>query len=305
MGTGENVAILMLLELLLAGKGALMVVDEIELGLHVGAQKKLINELKEICKNNHSQIICSTHSDVILDSLPPEGRFFIETTHSRTLITPGISSKLAFGQLADSKTNELDIFVEDDVAKTIIEKFVDHKTRKRINLITIGSHTAVARQIAARFREAKLDFVAFIDGDKHNERDQHVRNIRSHIEKIDDEGLLNDFLSKRLVYLVEGVEHPELAIVKCLSENHNNENLLQLLGVSEEEAKDFLTQASIAGPHNEFYHLANLLSIEKNEARNKCIEAFAGISHNEVGKVRETIEQALRGIDRTAKTHSL
>ena len=66
MGAGENAVISILLELLLAGAGTLLVIDEIELGLHAKAQKEFITVLKEICRSNKCQEICSTHSDIIL-----------------------------------------------------------------------------------------------------------------------------------------------------------------------------------------------------------------------------------------------
>lgn len=79
MGAGENAIFSLLIEIFSAGKNSLIVVDEIELGLHEEAQKRLIYELKKICAKLHCQIICSTHSAKIIDALPPEGRFFIES----------------------------------------------------------------------------------------------------------------------------------------------------------------------------------------------------------------------------------
>ena len=67
MGAGENAVFSLLIELFSAGKNTLLVIDEIELGLHESAQKRLIQELKELCLELHCQIICSTHSSTILD----------------------------------------------------------------------------------------------------------------------------------------------------------------------------------------------------------------------------------------------
>ena len=104
-----------------AGRGSLIIIDEIELGLHEKAQKGLIQELDRLCEELHCQIICSTHSHQILRSLPPEGRFFIETRSGQTLITPGISPDYACGKLAGHNAGELDVFVEDEVSKSILQ----------------------------------------------------------------------------------------------------------------------------------------------------------------------------------------
>ena len=69
MGAGENAVFSLLIELFSAGKNTLLVIDEIELGLHESAQKRLIQELKKLCLELHCQIICSTHSCTILDYL--------------------------------------------------------------------------------------------------------------------------------------------------------------------------------------------------------------------------------------------
>lgn len=47
MGAGENAVFSLLIELFSAGKNSLLVVDEIELGLHEEAQTRLIQELKK------------------------------------------------------------------------------------------------------------------------------------------------------------------------------------------------------------------------------------------------------------------
>ena len=113
MGAGENAIFSMLVEMFSAGKGSLLVVDEIELGLHEEAQRRLIFELKELCDQLKCQVICSTHSPVILDTLPPEGRFFIESYDDKTIIIPGIASDYACGKLSGTGQEELTAFVED------------------------------------------------------------------------------------------------------------------------------------------------------------------------------------------------
>lgn len=79
MGAGESAVFEILTTLFAIGKGALLIIDEIELGLHEKAQYRFIEELKKICLELKCQVICSTHSYAILYSLPPEARVFIES----------------------------------------------------------------------------------------------------------------------------------------------------------------------------------------------------------------------------------
>lgn len=100
MGAGENAIFSLLIELFSAGKNTLLVIDEIELGLHESAQKRLINELKKLCLELHCQVICSTHSSAILDHLPPEGRFYLEAYNENSNVISHISSQYAMSKLS-------------------------------------------------------------------------------------------------------------------------------------------------------------------------------------------------------------
>lgn len=139
MGAGENAIFSLLIEIFSAGKNSLIVVDEIELGLHEEAQKRLIYELKKICAKLHCQIICSTHSAKIIDALPPEGRFFIESGDNSTVILNGVSSAFAMGRLNGGESKEIIVYTEDEIGKAIVEGSLPQDIRERIHIIPIGS----------------------------------------------------------------------------------------------------------------------------------------------------------------------
>lgn len=65
MGAGENALFEIFTTIYASPPGALLVIDEIGLGLHEKAQKKLIQELKKICKEKKVQVVCTTHSPAI------------------------------------------------------------------------------------------------------------------------------------------------------------------------------------------------------------------------------------------------
>lgn len=274
MGAGENAVISILLELLCAGQGALMVIDEIELGLHARAQNEFINVLKELCKLNKCQIICSTHSDIILDALPPKGRFFIQNQVEQTMITPEISAEYAFGKMAGQNSNELDVFVEDEVGKAIIKSIVPMRIRERIKIYVIGSDQAVLKQIAARYRERKHNFIAFLDGDKRQAYDQQVIQIRNHLEtRIEDENQFMNLIRQRLCY-VPGDTWPELSIVQHVLQIQDKQELSIRWDIASEEIISYLEQGLTAGKHKEFFCLAERLSMDEVTVRNDCIMAF-------------------------------
>lgn len=167
MGAGENALFEIFAALYSSGPGSLVILDEIELGLHAEAQRKLVDRLKEVCISNHNQIICTTHSREIFERLPPDARFFVETINEKTKITPKISSEFAFAKLKASNSQELDILVEDEVARAILLAALPAEIRTRVSIRVIGSASAVARQLAASYvRNAEDQVIAIFDGDQ-------------------------------------------------------------------------------------------------------------------------------------------
>ena len=134
--------------------------------LHEKAQHELIKQLKELCKEQKCQIICSTHSHAILSSLPPEARFFIEGKGVSTVLTKGISADFACGKMGKANAQELDIFVEDENAAAIVKQILPLATRKRCKIKSIGSHSAVLRQLASRSLEGVENCMCILDGDQ-------------------------------------------------------------------------------------------------------------------------------------------
>ncbi len=86
MGAGENALFEIFSVIYSCPHGVLLVIDEIELGLHEEAQTRFIEELKKVCKKRKVQIICTTHSYNIMASVPPEARFFVESFNDKTHI---------------------------------------------------------------------------------------------------------------------------------------------------------------------------------------------------------------------------
>ena len=182
MGSGESAVFDILSSLFEAGPGSLLIIDEIELGLHEQAQQLFLEELKKLCNKLKCQVICSTHSHVVLNTLPPEGRYFLESSGNQTILTPGISPDFACGRLRGDNIGELDIFVEDNVAETILKLGLPHSLRKRINITPIGSAHAIIRLMASRYLENRDNFLCILDGDKRAEDRNNKSSFRGYAE---------------------------------------------------------------------------------------------------------------------------
>ncbi len=261
MGAGENAIFSLLIELFSAGKNSLIVVDEIELGLHEEAQKRLIYELKKLCVKLHCQIICSTHSASIIDAVPPEGRFFVEAGQDSTEITRGISSVYAMGRLNGGESKEIVVYTEDDIGKAIVEGCLPQYIRERIHIEPIGSDQAVLKQLSARYREKKGDCIAFLDGDKRAQDNRLRKQVYNHLESRNCEDI-DQWLNKRLFYL-PGEVWPEKFLINSAQILILKE-LAETWRVKEENLDNILDMAMTAGKHKELYNLS--MSIAQNKS---------------------------------------
>ncbi|MDO5408605.1 MAG: AAA family ATPase [Eubacteriales bacterium] len=291
MGAGENAIFSLLIEMFAAGRNSLIVVDEIELGLHEEAQKRLIEELKKLCKDLHCQIICSTHSGIIMDSVPPEGRFFIESLDNKTEIYKGISTGFAMNRLSGGARKELLIYTEDEVGKAVIDGCLPQDLRERVSVIPIGSDQAVLKQLSSAYRERDKKCVAFLDGDKRCLREQAKRQVKKHLE-LRTELDFEEWIEQRLCYL-PGEVWPEkflleLAITEIVTE------LKSMWRVCDEsKVIEFLECALTAGKHKEFYELSQKLSQDVNVLRLDIIRGLCNARSDVFKDVSECILKVL------------
>lgn len=261
MGAGENALFEIFTIIYASPPGTLLIIDEIELGLHEKAQKKLINELKKICNEKKVQVVCTTHSPAILESVPLEGRFFIESYTQKTIVTPGISSKYAAGLLSGEDSNELDIFVEDGIASTIVESALDDELRCRVSILPIGSHAAIARQMASRYKEAKRhQCIAILDGDQSNSEKTHITNFINALEKSTDKSKEESWFKERLLYL-PGTTWPEKWIIEQLKVI-DTKKLADIFKCSDEKLNSYIDEALTAEKHNELFNLSKSLFLD-------------------------------------------
>ncbi|MFN9558116.1 MAG: ATP-dependent nuclease, partial [Dolichospermum sp.] len=280
MGAGEHSLFELFSTLNQCPKGSLILIDEIELGLHGKAQESLIKELKNICEERKVQIICTTHSSSILECLPPEGRIFIERMGSKTIITSGISSVYATGKLSERLNSELDILVEDQAAKLILETVLNKELRSRTEILPIGSSAAVMKHLAARYKETLhktnkvAEIVVFLDGDRSSEghKNHHIKIFLDALEEKTLKENAKIWVENRLMF-IPGKEWPELWITKPTNKTPYYERFLRELEMSNEEVDHLLDLAVMAGKHKELYTAAKYLSLDEKVVSSYLIKS--------------------------------
>lgn len=266
MGAGENALFEIFSTIYSCGDGALLIMDEVELGLHSEAQRKFIEKLKDTCLETHTQVICTTHSKDIFDCLPDDARFFVESVNGNTKITDSISSDFAFSKMGAAVGKELDIFVEDEVARTLLLSALPAVIRSRVSIKVIGSASALSRQLAALYiRGEERPTLAVFDGDQKVKETSNLQHAQKMAEKTADD--FDDWFRAHITYL-PGDTWPETWIIQKSAEISGS--LTALTGTDINSLTDILEYGLQAGKHNEFFEISKHLGLD----RSQCLQLF-------------------------------
>ncbi len=166
---------------------ALILIDEVDTGLHPYTQQQFMLELQRIALRQRLQIIVASHSPVILDSVPPEGRKFLDRDEQTAAVRlmpayRDIFQKSLYGQSRD----QLSILCEDAVAEGVLLGVLD-VLQSRLGLrredFVIGRNTGrdeFPSHVRTLGKFGKLrDFIVVLDGDS--------RHMEAAIKKIAEE----------------------------------------------------------------------------------------------------------------------
>ena len=282
MGAGENVTFTILSSLFNSGDNPLLLIDEIETGLHESAQINLIRELNQLCNTLKCQIICTTHSNAVLRTLPPEGRILVESIGKKTIINPEVSAKFASGQLGSSESEDLTIYVEDKCANEIVSSVIHHALRKRVKIEFVGSNTAVLRHMAINYRQMRRNCMCFLDGDQSTKIIKKQNSCVDFAEfgSANDKTEMKNWVKNRLKFL-PGSTAPEqwlLEITKTIIESPillEKSNLLVKFGnINIEHLINFVEESINIGEKDGMKNLSKFTHIEYEKVIIYLIEAI-------------------------------
>ena len=186
MSAGER-AILRISKDVSALDDALILIDEIDTGLHPYTQQQAMLELQRIALRKHLQVIVTSHSPVLLDSVPEEARIFLDRDDETSEVRrPPLYRDLLQKSLYGQSRDRLSILCEDEVAEGLLHGFMDTlnpKIRLRHDDYIIGRDTGQAEfpghiRTLGKFRRLD-DFLLVLDGDS-----RHLENrLKSEAER--------------------------------------------------------------------------------------------------------------------------
>jgi len=156
MSTGENMLITILHSLNLrrkrrekgdSAKPYIVFLDEIELALHASALRRLIVFLQEISEELNAAIFFSTHSIELIRDIKPQNIFYLDRQMDGSILItnpcyPAYATRNLYSD--DGFGSDAVIFVEDDMAKSIIERVLFEKellNNIRVKVLPSGGWT--------------------------------------------------------------------------------------------------------------------------------------------------------------------
>ena len=166
MGSGEASAIAILSALERLPPGGLLLIEEIEHGFHPQAQKRLVRELTRLVSKEKQQIVCTTHSEYVIDSLPRAGRLLVERQPDGHRVTAAPTTRQTMHSMTGKPQPELTVYVEDAFAETLVQQALPGDHRARVRIVPVGGGDRVVAQLASHL-DAPLDGPALcvLDGD--------------------------------------------------------------------------------------------------------------------------------------------
>lgn len=170
-GAGEDATADLVALLQNAPRHSLVIIDEVEASLHPRAQRRLMTELIELAQKNRLQIIVSTHSQYVLEQLPPEARLVLTTDEQGVKeVIYGATTELALSLMDDEAYPELIVYCEDDKAEYLIQRFIaftDPDSLSRLTAIIAGPASSV-KTLGLMAKQGRLPglVIGVLDGDQ-------------------------------------------------------------------------------------------------------------------------------------------
>lgn len=176
--SGEDVVLNMLVEILSVPNGSLILIDEIEIGLHPKVQRRFLDIIKHICITEEKQFIITSHSPTVYSSIPSESRVFIFNGPNGWKSQNGMNVNAIMSTMDSLYFPLIDLFCEDKEAQKIIEKALQNimnnrnitNIKKYVNCIPIGSadktyKTYIAHKETYEHKKIRSGYSCILDGD--------------------------------------------------------------------------------------------------------------------------------------------
>ncbi|MEN4473124.1 ATP-dependent nuclease [Mycolicibacterium cosmeticum] len=304
MGTGEGALVSILTELQTIAPGGLLLIEEVELGLHPSACRELAKVLVDAAKRKALQIICTSHSEMFIDELPRDARVLVSKTSTGELISfAGATTRTAISGISDQNLPELTIICEDTIAEKLITLRLEAQLRRKVRVLTLGSKDQLCRAARTLSQAAPATPLLIVwDSDA---TDKEVRDSYRSAQLENSPGISRTEWFRlpsgsnpdgSSITIDGKMLPPELAIKETLLRNAEAlEEAADALAIKVDELRLALMSAVLAAGshHNLFREIAATVALDVGEVSSVLIKAY--LSKVRMESLVEQISRMLGG----------
>jgi predicted ATPase len=241
----------------------LFVLEEPETSLHEDAQYKFVKYLMDVCARKKHQIILSTHSNIILEALPPEGRKFIVRDKNGVKILDRVSANRVKSFLTDGQQKALKICVEDNFAKTLLQeaiRLVDKSLSSAIQIEAIGDTFAVFNAVKL-LCSLNINAIGIRDADKEGDKATKMFKLPGSFPP--EKEVYNNPIVIQKINEKYGIDTEFIFSTQQQLDHHNYAKLLSEKAFCPEQAMNQTAiEAYLDNKKNEFEELVNIIRSE-------------------------------------------
>ncbi|MBY4011092.1 AAA family ATPase [Rhodococcus fascians] len=321
-GSGEFAITMMVRQILQAAPSTLILLDEPEVSLHPRAQNALLAFLRDQIKKKKHQVIFATHSPEMVRTLPASAIKVLDinpATGKVFLTAQATEPRDAFVRLGIEADDVLSIYVEDQLAKKLVERAIRPLTaeaKQRLRILPMGGASNIlVHFVPMMAKSGQNRTLVLLDGDQNrgaiplpetiatSEYSTRLRTLcdgdpmllvdggddpRVRAKKVEAEQILLRWMHHNVRYL-PGFDCPEvlLAEIAGLEPTYSSDTDR---GVRAKEAKLFWrTRTSDmldleSGVHPRAYQI---------EANQEQVLATVGTSHLTLSSIRDVVRSFL------------
>lgn len=232
MGAGEQRVLKILRIIYTANQYSLILIDEIDLLLHVTALKRLIVILSQVAQKRNLQIIFTTHSMEMSRLQEYVDIRYLHPLEEKTMVYDMITPDIVY-EMSEDIEQPIKIFVEDILAEIIVNELaVDLGMLRNIKVIKLGAASNIFVTAASLIlqEEDVTNVLIMLDGDVYRSKDDKrnaVKKVLSGTEK-DHDHKVDKALSLIHQFILPEKTEPEKFIYDMLAGLKDNNEITSL-----------------------------------------------------------------------------
>ena len=297
-GSGEDILMEFLYVLQECPTGSLIIVEEIELGLHPEAVIRLAGHLQDIILKKKLQVIVSTHSEYFIDNVPQISRVLIQRSNREHIISISPTTRFAMGIMTGNAMPEMNVYCEDYFAELLIKQSLPIDLRSRTHIVPVGSNSQLISQTLFHIRaEFGQHILILWDGDQRtrDEAKKWLKELRDKLILSGEREVYKKFNNKVSWGFLPGKDAPELWAIKTLNCQEGYSKLRSQLNCSSDSDAAVIIEelAAMSDLHNIGFELSKKFALEEEEALSLLIRSISGFESKPLKSIHQKVKSVL------------